>query len=607
MGTAGASVGQLASPLVLRRAGLPVAIAATGAATVLAAVMGANAATADVALVAIARALMVGVPLGVGLYAWQHHHGDRFGALLMLTGAACLLTTLAESRDDLQYTVGRSAGWLMAVLLAYLILAYPSGRLSGRTDRRLVAAMAAVVGVFFVPRLALDPHLQTPNPFTSCVEGCPQNAFFLLGQEPWVVHSLVAPAGLLLTALVMAAVAVRILQRTASATRLARRMYLPLVVVSAAHATLVAMLAASRTLGAPDEPLQVVAWLIALSIPGIALAFLIGLVRWRLFVARALERIAASLDATPDTPTLRAVLADAFDDPAIEIAFQPPGGGGWIDHAGRPLASPAAGQGRCLTPVRDGGARVAAIVHDEALRAEPDLLAAGTAITASVLAHSRLVAESGTVLREVQRSRARLTSGIERERRRIERELHDGANQRLVALRIALPLTADLVREDPLRGIARLRDLQDEVEDALEEVRSVAHGVYPPLLVDHGIVEALRVRAGRSPVAVELRAGGIGRQPPEIECAVYFCVLEALGNIEDHGDTVGRAIVHLDRGGAALRFVVRDEARNGGGVPVHSAESLESMRDRLTVVGGELLAGTDRRSGSVLRGRVPLA
>ena len=233
--------------------------------------------------------------------------------------------------------------------------------------------------------------------------------------------------------------------------------------------------------------------------------------------------------------TLRWVLAEAFGDPTLEIAFAR--GDAWVDADGRPLTDIG---DRAQREVRDEGALVAAIVHDAALDVSDELVEAGVAMAGVVLENERL-----------RRSRARLTAGAERERRRIERDLHDGAQQRLVALRIELELAEELVRRDPARGADRLRELEQEVDEALEELRTLAHGVYPPLLADRGLPEALRAATARSGLTIELHAHEVARYPPEVESAVYFCMLEALQNALKHAPGAPRAVIQLDGSAAA--------------------------------------------------------
>ncbi|HEX4718516.1 MAG TPA: sensor histidine kinase [Thermoleophilaceae bacterium] len=559
-------------------------------------------------LVAVARAAMVAMPLAVGLYAWYRRHHERFGAVLVAAGSGLFVTTLAESNEAHVYGVGRAAGWLIAVLVVYVVLSFPTGRVSQQSDRRLVCAMGAVVGLLFLPRLALDQDFQVPSPYTSCVHHCPPNAFFALDHEPGFVDALMQPLGAAAMFAVLMAVTFRLVQRARSATPPARRMLTPVVVVAAAEAATAAVAIIARELDPMAWPLQAAAWTIAFAIPAVAIAFVLGLLRWRLFAGEALERLADCVRRVPDAPRLRRVFAEALEDQELEIVF--PAGdttSGWIDSHGRPTRLPAPDSGRSVSEVRRDGVQVAAIVHDDGLNACPELLDAGIAITGMVLENHRLAAEAAASLREVSRSRARIATSAERERRRIERDLHDGAQQRLVALRIELELAENLVRRDPERGATLLRELEGEVEEAIDELRALAHGVYPPLLADRGLGEALRAAGARCTIAVDLNAHDVGRYPPEVESAVYFCVLEALQNALKHAQGATRVIVSLDGGRSELRFSVRDDGAGTADGRVRAGAGITNMRDRLAAFGGDVVVSSKPGHGMEVRGRMPTA
>jgi signal transduction histidine kinase len=348
-------------------------------------------------------------------------------------------------------------------------------------------------------------------------------------------------------------------------------------------------------------------WLIALTIPALALAFLVGLFQWRLFAAQALSRLGACLDAVPDPPTLRRAFADAFADPSVELVFPVPNRPGrWIDPNGLPVVTPEPGGGRTLSEVRGSNGVIAGLIHDGALDAYPELLHAGTAMAGVALDNQRLTAQARTTMRELRESRARIATSAERERRRIERDLHDGAQQQLVALRIELGLAEDLVRRDPELGASRLVLLEQRLDEALEDLRSLAHGVYPSLLADRGLAEALRTVAVRSAIRTDLVAHDVGRYSPEVESAVYFCVREALQNALKHGAGAQRITLELDGSvHGELWFSVRDD---GAGAPdgvVVQGSGVTNMRDRMGAVNGELHIGSEPCEGTTVRGRVP--
>lgn len=227
-----------------------------------------------------------------------------------------------------------------------------------------------------------------------------------------------------------------------------------------------------------------------------------------------------------------------------------------------------------------------------------------------VLAAQELVLESRRAAaeaeRELRRSRARLASAAERERRRIERDLHDGAQQRLVALRIELGLAEELVRRDPERCLERLREAEADVDEALEELRALAHGVYPALLAVGGLPEAVRAAAAQSPLAVSVAVRGVGRYRPELEGAVYFSITEALQNALKHAAGARQVEVRLEGGGGELRFSVGDDGAGAPGGRLRPGEGLTNMHDRLAGVGGSVEVSSVPGAGTTVRGRVPL-
>ena len=575
-------------------------------ATAVSATIAVDGATSHAVAVATARALIVGVPLGVGLYAWYAREEERFGVLLILAAGGWFVTTLAEAPGELPYTLGRAAGWLMELALVYLILAYPSGRLSGRTDRLIVTAMAVAVVTMYLPRLVLAESFEVPSPYASCIQACPANAFFVLDRQPAFVKDVMQPVGVLLVFVAVSLAVARVTGRVRGATPLTRRMIVPVAAVGAARAGAVGVALVARQLDPTTPALKAVSWTLALAVPVLALAFMAGLLRWRLFAGVALKRLSTCLGTVPDVPTLRRAFADAFDDPSIEIVFPTARDGTWIDGRGHPVELPARGSGRASSEVRNGDVVVASIVHDEALEAHPDLVASGVALAAVVLDNHRLAAEAKASARELRRSRLRIAARAAQERRRIERDLHDGAQQRLVALGIELELAEPLIRTDPERGIARLRELQEELAAAVEELRSLAHGVYPPLLADRGLPDAVRGLVSRSRFAVEVQMVGVGRYGPEVESAIYFCLSEALQNVTKHARTVRHAVVRVDAGTPGeLRFSVRDD---GAGVPggrIRAGAGVTNMRDRVAALGGELEVTYVAGEGTTVEGRVP--
>jgi signal transduction histidine kinase len=238
--------------------------------------------------------------------------------------------------------------------------------------------------------------------------------------------------------------------------------------------------------------------------------------------------------------------------------------------------------------------------------ATPEFVQAAASLALGALENQRLSAKVDASILELRESRARIQAAADTERRRIERDLHDGAQQRLVALRIRLGLARDLMREDPARGEELLSELGTEAEEALEDVRALAHGVYPSLLADQGLGDALRALARGSSLPLTVDVDGIGRYAPEVESAVYFCCLEALQNATKHAR--GASMVSISAGGGdGLRFEVSDDGPGFAEDSVRPGMGFVNMRDRLAAVGGELTISSSVGGGTRIIGAVPLS
>jgi signal transduction histidine kinase len=556
-------------------------------------------------LAAAARGAIVALPIAVGLYASTLAPYRRFGLMLALIGAGWSLAALAESSNAVLYSTGRVAAWIVEVGFVWAILAFPSGALVGRGSRALVTALAVLLLVGYLPTALLGDDYPTPSPWTECDGDCPGNAFQVVDSAPgFVSHGLPALREAL-TMLIFVGVAVVLASRVRSATRLTRLMVAPVLAVAVARLLVYTAGVAVRRVD-PDSPLlDAIAWTIALLVPATAVAFLIGLLRWQLFGAGALQRLAVQVHEHPDAQQLRNALAAVLGDPWLDLAFWRAGtGGGWVDADGRRVDLTVLSRDRSVTTIRDGDAPIAAMVHDSALDEHPDFVEAAGTYAVMALDNHQLVAQVNSSVREVQDSRARIQASADAERRRIERDLHDGAQQRLVALRIKLELAEEMLAEDVGRGRALLHEIGDETVEALEDVRSLAHGVYPALLTQRGLRDALRDAALRSPIPVRVEVNGIGRYPPEVETAVYFCCMEAMQNAVKHG--VGASLIALalsDDG--RLRFEVADDGAGFDAAATPPGAGLANMRDRLAAVGGGLTYRSQIGEGTRVVGVVP--
>ena len=587
------------------------ALAVAGAALcALAAAITAAGATTDYGwLAAVARGTAVGAPIAVGLYARRRPASRRFGALLIATGAVVFIATLAEASSPELHAIGRIAGWAIEPLLVYLILAFPTGRLNSRFDRVIVGALVVIAMTLFLPTALLVERYPEPSPWSSCFGGCPGNAFMVTATEPALIEDVVRPLRELLVILIFALATVRIALRIRGATHLMRRTLSPVLGVAAVRLVSFAGLLGLRRV-APDSD------------------FLVGLD----LVAVALRAPAGG--RVPDRTRPLAAVHRLRDAAARGHARRPPASRGSPRRAGRCLRRPGAGDrlparrsgrrvgrraraagarlpgngsDRRLTEICDGDLRIAAVIHDVALSDEPAFIDGATAYAVMTLDNHRLGEEAAALLTEVQDSRARIQATADEERRRIERDLHDGAQQRLVALRIKLELAAERIDGTDVRSAELIRRLGTELDDALDEVRSLARGIYPSPLADWGLVEGLRSAARHTALPTTVLAAGVReRYPREIESAAYFCCLEAVQNVAKHATGATAAVIELSDNGA-LRFEVRDDGAGFDERVASTGVGLMSMRDRLAAVGGDLAIVSAPGKGTRVVGRIPLA
>ena len=557
---------------------------------------------------AIVHALVIAAPIGAGLYALYSHPASagRFGRLLVLSGFLWAPPLLAESADSVLYSTGRVSAWVAEVVLVYVVLAYPSGRLRSRADRLLVRAAAITVGVFFLPSALLVEQYPVPAPYSSCGTDCPPNAFLALGSEPGFVDAVVIPLERLASGLVFAAVALALALRLARGSRLTRVGLLPVVAVATLRFVLAAAYVVARARRPESQLTEILSTASLLCIPAFSVAFVIGLLRARMAAGRALVRLGARYGSRVEGGEVRDLIADAVGDPSLEVVYwnsEDPGG--WIDTAGEPVSLPSFGPDRAVTEVRGSRGRVAILVHDRALTDAPVITDVAGGFALMAIENQRLETQLRSSLRELRESRERIMSAADVERRRIERDLHDGAQQRLVSLRIQLELAGDLVEAHPERAGRRLRELGRDVDDAVDEVRSLARGLVPPILVERGLVDALRDAAHGGHLRVTVHARGLGRYPPETESAVYFACLEALQNAAKHAEGARSASVSLWED-EELRFEVRDDGAGLPEGPRQGGAGLTNMRDRVGAVGGRLTIGSVPGEGTCVAGSVPV-
>ena len=244
-------------------------------------------------------------------------------------------------------------------------------------------------------------------------------------------------------------------------------------------------------------------------------------------------------------------------------------------------------------------------MHDPALDTDPELLAAAGQALLLAIENGRLTTELESTNEELRATRARILATGDAERRKVERDLHDGAQQHLVALRIRVGLARELA--DP-EAAQRLDDVGKELEEILEELRDLAHGLYPPVLREFGLGEALASAVRRSPSPAKLEAAAIGRYSEEVEAAVYFCCLEGLQNVDKHAGLAATAVIRLWELDRRLYFEIVDDGLGyDAGLARHAGQGLANMSDRIAALGGTLVVESTPGRGTTVRANIPVA
>lgn len=546
--------------------------------------------------------------LGVGLYAWGRASTERFGQILFLTGLCWFVSSFSNADGQLLYSLGRIFGWLFELMLIYALLAFPSGRIQDRAGRATVIAAGTLVCLGYLSTIPFVDQYPLPSPFGDCGQQCPPN-FFAVTAEPDLIGRLVEPLRETLALAVYVAVATVLTARLLRAGKNLRRTEAPVL-----GAAVLRFLAAGaygvllQTDGASEDATSAIDIIGMLGVPVIAAGFLVGLLQWRVYVGSSLLRLTAGINDARDTADLRALAADCLDDPSVELYYSEarPSESGpiWRDSAGQACGEPVEERGSLLVvKVQPDGSRLAVRCED-GLGAYPRFVGAVCSSLAAGLERQRLDRARAALLRDVAASRKRLVSTADNARKKIERDLHDGAQQRLVALRVKLELAREALAEDPAAGSEVVARFGPEVDEIIEEVRALAHGIYPPLLVSGGLAEALRGAALHSPLPVAVEAEEVGRLPSEIESAVYFCGMEALQNVAKHAAGASQVTIRLWRDDE-IRIEVRDD---GSGFETGSASTgsgITGMRDRLEAQGGWLRVDSEVGRGTCVTGCVP--
>jgi signal transduction histidine kinase len=536
--------------------------------------------------------------IGTGVFAWWRRPLNRFGLLMTGVGIAWFLAGLTESNNSTVFTIGSYVEPLYLVLVIQMVLSFPTGRLETFAQRATITAgyldVLAVRLPFFLLGGDISGDLKGPRP---------DNVFAIVDAPD--LADVFDYTSTFIAVVILVSTLVLLVRKRQAATPPQRRALAPMLWTGLALVGLLGIAFIVDVLGLPNEIGDVAGLLALVSFAILPFAFLAGLVRSRYSRAGAVGELIERLNNPEADRSLGLALADALGDSSLKLVYWRPSAGHYVTDDGRPVELPEPGSGRAVTEVEREGIRVGAIIHDAALGDEPGLVRAVAASAALALENERLGAELRARLDELQTSRSRLVEVSMFERRRLERDLHDGAQQRLVALSLQLGLAKRRLQEGEQGAAGAMLDAaRDELARALEELRELARGIHPAVLTDRGLEPALEALAERAPLPVSLDQMPAERLPAPVEAAAYFVVAEALTNVVKYAEA-STAAVRIRRNGSYAVVEVRDDGVGGADPAVGTG--LRGLADRLAALDGRLEVHSPPGEGTTVRAEVPCA
>jgi signal transduction histidine kinase len=539
---------------------------------------------------------VVAASMAIGIFWWRRRPASRFGPLLVLFGITAWVNSWQGANSPLPFDIGVLAEGPAFALTIYLFLAFPAGRIEPPVARWLMFAIVVVVLALFVPWALFSPVIAGAGALTGCAPDCPPNAL-QIASAPRLVE--VAGKAEIYAALVLVVCVVMVYgRRLVTASRPQRRALLAVAVTSLLFLpAYFALNFAAWVLFLDPETLVRLQWAIVVTRVLLPLGFLVALLQARGFAARAQQDLLDRLAERPSPERWRDAVSSALDDPDLQLGYQDVASGRLGVGVGVLLEETSSGPGRAWVPIDHEDQRVAALVIDEALTHDPELLRAAASAT--------LVAvENGALEGELRASRSQILEAGRSERERIGRDLHDSAQQRLIALRIRLMLLGEhLEASDQQEAVARLGD---EVDQTLIELREVVEGIIPSVLADEGVTAALEAVARRCPVRVTVIDGGIGRPPKAVETAIYFCCVESLQNAAKHAGPDADVAIRLERSGHRVRFSIEDDGGGFDPAAVRRGNGLVNLQQRVAALGGQLEIDTRAGRGTRVSGAMPV-
>jgi signal transduction histidine kinase len=519
-----------------------------------------------------------------GVLLWTRRPANRLGPLMSAVGMVWLLgRAMFLVQQPVVFTAGMWLSDLWAVGFAYLLLSFPNGRLNSQFDQAIVGIFLFVSVpleflwlLFFVPENGLNVLAIAPNEDAARVIDTLQRILISLG-------------GVLLV--------LAIGRRWLRSSGPVRRQMVPVVVGSIATLLLAASWIA-EAFGISVEQLYTVALLAVIAIP---VGVLYGMLQARM-ARGAVADLVVDLGQNPTPARLRDALANALGDPSLQVAYWASGQDRFVDAVGEPLELPELGAGQAVTMLERDGVPEAAIIHDAILLDDPGLIASVVSAMRLAVENDRLTAEVEAQLQEVRASRARIVEAGDLERRRVERDLHDGAQQRLVSLSLELQVARRALGDSGDPAVRRSLDrASEEALEALAELRDLALGIHPLILTESGLGAAIESLADRTTVPVSVDVGS-ERYPPAVEGAAYFVISEALVNVTKYAKAT-EATVRVRELDDHLSIEIDDDGI--GGADPRSGSGLRGLADRLAALDGTIQIDSPPGGGTRISAQIP--
>ena len=528
------------------------------------------------------------VMIGSGVLIARYRIGNRMWWLLVAAGFASFVGEFEHAGDAGLAQTAFVLGQWQIPLLAASILMFPSGRFESRTARTLATLAVGTFTVRTLARLLLFVPPDLTGHGTT-------NRFLPIDDDRWW-RAVETACGYAISA-VMVAMVIDLTARYIRSSAVGRRLLTPVMVATVLLAgSVFVQYVFGWNSGWAGLPVFYVVWWAQ---AGVAVALVWGLRRVGRTRSSVVDLVADLNQAAPSQ--LAEAIGDALGDPRLRLLMWSPTQHAYLD-ADAHAVQPSAGPQRAVTYVERHGEPLAALLHDAALLEDEGTLRAVSAVVAITVENAQLTQELAARLREVAESRARLVAAADTERRRIERDLHDGAQQRLVTVALDLKLAETGLTEsvdEPMRRV--LSRAVADLGDALTELRSLARGIHPAILTESGLCAALESLVDRTAVPVALRADIPAGMPPMIEATAYFTVSEALANVAKHADA-SHVAVTADITDGMLRIAVIDDGRGGAD---STGSGLLGIKDRVNAVGGTLRVHSPAGSGTRLEIELP--